>query len=92
MHNIKDIRKDIDLFENSLKKRFLEVDLKKILELDDENRKLIQKKQISIVSKIIQNVKKNGDKAVINYEKKFSKIKPNSNNIVFTKKEINTLS
>ena len=57
-----------------------------------DKRKLIQKNQISIVSKIIQNVKKNGDKAVINYEKKFSKIKPNSNNIVFTKKEINKIS
>ena len=45
MHNIKDIRNNIDLFKNSLKKRFLEVDLKKILEFDEENRKLIQKKE-----------------------------------------------
>ena len=46
MHDIKDIRNNLDLFKNSLKKRFLEVDLTKILKLDEENRKLIQKKKI----------------------------------------------
>ena len=40
-----------------------------------EKRKSIQKSQILAVNKIIRNVKKNGDKAVLNYEKKFSKIK-----------------
>ena len=35
----------------------------------------IQKSQTRIVNKIIKNVKKKGDKAVINYEKKFSKLK-----------------
>jgi seryl-tRNA synthetase len=45
MHNIKDIRNDPDLFKKSLKKRFLEIDLKKILELDENNRKLIQEKE-----------------------------------------------
>ena len=57
-----------------------------------EKRKSIQKSQTSIVSKIIQNVKKNGDKAVINYEKKFSKIKSRSIKLLFTKKEINKIS
>ena len=37
MHNIKDIRNNLDLFKNSLKKRFLEVDLRKVLYLDEEN-------------------------------------------------------
>ena len=32
-----------------------------------DKRKSVQKNQTSIVSKIIQNVKKNGDKAVIKY-------------------------
>ena len=48
-----------------------------------DKRKTIQKNQTSLVSKIIQNVKKNGDKAVINYEKKFSKIKSKSNKVFF---------
>mgnify|MGYP001458258425 FL=1 len=43
-----------------------------------DKRKSIQKNQTLIVTKIIQNVKKNGDKAVANYEKKFSKIKTKS--------------
>ena len=45
MHNIKDIRNDIDLFKNFLKKRFLVVDLDNILSLDEQNRNLIQKKE-----------------------------------------------
>ena len=49
-------------------------------------RKSIQKNQSLAVIKIINNVKKNGDKAVINYEKKFSKIKLRSPKILFSKK------
>jgi len=45
MHSIKDIRSDPNKFKESLKKRFLEVDLKKILKLDENNRKLIQEKE-----------------------------------------------
>jgi len=64
----------------------------KLLKTFLDKRNSIQKNQTSIVSKIIQKVKKNGDKAVIYYEKKFSKIKTNSNKIVFTSKEINKIS
>ena len=45
MHNIKEIRNNLDLFKNSLKKRFLEIDVNHILELDKKNRKLIQEKE-----------------------------------------------
>jgi len=45
MHNIKEIRNNLDLFKSSLKKRFLETDFDKILELDEKNRKLIQEKE-----------------------------------------------
>ena len=38
-------------------------------------RQLTQNKKTSVVNKIIYDVKKNGDKAVLKYEKKFSKIK-----------------
>jgi len=57
-----------------------------------EKRNSIQKSQTLAVHKIILNVKKNGDKAVLSYEKKFSKIKTNSNKIFFSSKEINKLS
>ena len=55
-------------------------------------RKYIQKNQTTIVSKIINNVKRNGDKAVLNYEKKFSKIKTKSTKILFTTSEVNKIS
>ena len=64
----------------------------KILRLFLDKRKSVQKNQTASVAKIIQNVKKNGDKAVLNYEKKFSKIKTKSNNIIFSNKEINKIS
>ena len=57
-----------------------------------ERRKSFQRKQTSIVSKIIQNVRRNGDKAVLRYEKKFSKIKVKTNKIFFSNKEINIIS
>ena len=55
-------------------------------------RKIYQKNNTSIIKKIISNVKKNGDKAVLSYEKKFSRIKTKKNRIVFTKKEINEIA
>ena len=57
-----------------------------------EKRKSIQKSKTLAVNKIILNVKKNGDKAVLSYEKKFSKIKTKSNKVFFSNKEINKLS
>ncbi len=64
----------------------------KFLKIFLDKRKYIQKNQTSIVSRIIKNVKKNGDKAVINYEKKFSKIKSHSDKVLFTRREINKIS
>ena len=63
----------------------------KILEKFLEKRKSIQKNQTEIVSKIIRNVKIKGDKAVINYEKKFSRIKTRTNKLFFSSKEINEI-
>ncbi len=68
--------------KNSLKK------LKNFL----DKRKNIQKNQTTIVNKIISNVRKSGDKAVLNYEKKFSKIKTKSTKILFTNSEIKKIS
>ena len=64
----------------------------KNLEIILNKRKFTQKNQTSIVKKIISDVKKNGDKAVIKYEKKFSKIKNSPNSIIFSKKEINGIT
>jgi histidinol dehydrogenase len=61
---------------------------KKNLENFLDKRKSVQKNQTTIVSKIIKNVKKNGDKAVINYERKFSNIKKKFNKLQFSSKEI----
>ena len=58
----------------------------KKLEVFLNKRKSVQKSKTSAVLKIINKVKKNGDKAVINFEKKFSKIKTSTNKISFSKK------
>ena len=56
-------------------------------------RKFNQKNETLAVKKIILNVKKSGDKAILKYEKKFSKIKnTNSLKIFFSKKEINSIA
>ena len=44
MHNIKEIRNDIETFKKSLNKRFLKIDVEKILSLDEDNRKYIQQR------------------------------------------------
>ena len=62
----------------------------KKLQLILSRRKFIQSKA-DIVKKIIKGVKKNGDKALIQYEKKFSNNKINETSIKFSKKEINKI-
>ncbi len=55
-------------------------------------RKLTQKNLSSKVNKIIKNVIINGDKAVLGYEKKYSKIRVKSPKIFFSKNEIIKIS
>jgi histidinol dehydrogenase len=64
----------------------------KTLEVFLNKRKFTQKNIASSVYKIIKDVKRNGDKAVLNYEKKYSKIKTKSNKIFFSNKEINQIA
>tara|TARA_B100001057_G_scaffold497871_1_gene603225 strand:+ start:5605 stop:6846 length:1242 start_codon:yes stop_codon:yes gene_type:complete len=45
MHNLKEIRKNIELFEKKIKERNSSVDLKSLIKHDKENRELIQKKE-----------------------------------------------
>jgi len=70
MHNIKEIRNNLDLFKNSLKKRFLEIDFDEILELDEKNRKLIQKKEN--LEKEKKDISKSKDKTLFNKSKDIS--------------------
>ena len=42
MHNIKDIRNNIESFKKSLKNRNVDIDFAEIEELDKKNRKYIQ--------------------------------------------------
>ena len=62
------------------------------LEISLNSRKLNQKNKSVTVKKIILNVRKQGDFALLKYEKKFSKIKSKSKQIKFSKKEINKIS
>ena len=62
--------------------------LESILEI----RKLKQQNQSSVVKKILLDVKKQGDKAVIKYERKYSKIKSKTNKIRFSQNEIKSAS
>ena len=64
----------------------------KMLEVFLNKRKSTQKNIASSVYKIIQDVKRNGDKAVLSYERKYSNIKTKSNKIFFSNKEINQIA
>ena len=61
---------------------------KKKLEIILSQRKSNQINKSNIIKKIINDVKKNGDQALIKFEKKFSNIKTNKTSIKFSEKEI----
>merc|ERR1712127_801291 len=70
MHNIKDIRKNFNDFDESLKKRFVKLDIKKIETLDNNNRDLIQKKEN--LEKEKKDISKLKDKSLFEKSKKIS--------------------
>ena len=70
MHNIKDIRSDVKAFKEALKKRFIELDLDKILTLDENNRKYIQEKEILEQEK--KEISKSKDKSLFEKSKNIS--------------------
>ena len=70
MHNIKDIRQKPDIFKKELSKRFVNIDLKKILSLDEQNRKLIQDKET--LEKEKKDISKNKDSSLFERSKKIS--------------------
>ncbi|MDC2987176.1 histidinol dehydrogenase [Candidatus Pelagibacter bacterium] len=72
--------------------KYNKINSSEVLEVFLSRRKSMQKKEIVAVNKIIKNVKKNGDKAVLHYEKKFSKIRKSSNKVFFSNSEVNKIS
>ena len=70
MHNIKEIRNDIEGFKEALGKRFIKIDLNKILSLDEDNRKYIQKRET--LEKEKKDISKSKDKSLFEKSKKIS--------------------
>ena len=70
MHSIKEIRNDIEGFKEALGKRFLKIDLDKILSLDEDNRKYIQKRET--LEKEKKDISKSKDKSLFEKSKKIS--------------------
>ena len=70
MHNIKEIRNDIEAFKEALDKRFLDVNVNDILTLDENNRKYIQQREN--LEKEKKNISKLKDKALFEKSKNIS--------------------
>ena len=70
MHNIKEIRNDIEAFKKALNKRFLDIDVDKILSLDEKNRKYIQEREILEQEK--KDISKSKDKTLFEKSKYIS--------------------
>ena len=70
MHNIKDIRDNIDNFEKQIQLRNVKIDKEKIINLDKKNRELIQKKEI--LEKEKKEISKSKDQSLFNKSKKIS--------------------
>ena len=71
MHNIKEIRENPDKFQENLKKRYVDIDVKKIISLDENNRKLIQQKEN--LEKEKKEISKSKDKSLFEKSKEISK-------------------
>ena len=71
MHNIKDIRKNVDLFNSGIKKRFIDINTDNILKFDEDNRKIIQEKEN--LEKEKKEISKSKDKSQFEKSKDISK-------------------
>ena len=59
MYNLKDIRKNFDSFINDISKRKIKINKKDLIDLDEKNRELIQRKES------LEREKKDLSKAVL---------------------------
>ena len=85
MHNIKEIRNDIEGFKEALDKRFLEIDVDKILSLDENNRKYIQQRET--LEKEKKDISKSKDKTLFEKSKNISMQIEKINNLQVVVKE-----
>ena len=70
MHNLKEIRKNFDVFKKSLEKRSTNIDFEKIKNLDIKNRELIQNKEK--LEKEKKDISKSKDKSLFAKSKEIS--------------------
>ena len=90
MHNIKEIRNDIEAFKKALNKRFLEIDVDKILSLDESNREYIQKREL--LEKEKKDISKSKDQSQFEKSKKITVEIDNINKLqVNVKNELETI-
>ena len=71
MHNLKEIRENLEHFKKSLSHRNSEVDYDQILDLDKKNRQLIQEKEKFEMEK--KNISKSKDESLFEKSKEISK-------------------
>ena len=71
MHNLKEIRENLEHFKTSLSHRNSEVDYHQILDLDKKNRQLIQEKEKFEMEK--KNISKSKDESLFEKSKEISK-------------------
>ena len=70
MHNIKEIRNDVEAFKKALNKRFIEIDVDKILSLDENNREYIQQREL--LEKEKKDISKSKDQSLFEKSKKIT--------------------
>ena len=70
MHNIKDIRNNLDEFKKLIKTRNTDVDIDQIKDLDEKNRKLIQEKES--LEKEKKDISKKKDESLFKKSKEIS--------------------
>ena len=70
MHNLKEIRKDFDVFAKSLRKKIYKLDFKNLQKLDEQNRELIQKKEA--LEKEKKDISKSKDEKMFKKSKEIS--------------------
>ena len=90
MHNLKEIRKDFDAFKKALEGRSVEIDFKKLKDLDIKNRELIQKKET--LEKEKKDISKSKDENLFKKSKEISvELEKISVNQKKTKTEIDSI-
>tara|TARA_B100001093_G_scaffold518303_1_gene602672 strand:- start:450 stop:1712 length:1263 start_codon:yes stop_codon:yes gene_type:complete len=70
MHNLKDIRNNIDIFKKKISQRNVDINFDKLMELDKSNRVIIQKKELLEQEK--KKISKSKDKSTFSKSKKLS--------------------